>query len=102
MLVDQDLWIVVSLNKPSGMKKEDWLLADQKAKGLIRLCLANSVMLNIHEEKTAHSLWKKLGDIYQGKSLVNKILLRKKLYSLKMDEGMVVVDHLNMFNMVIS
>ena len=75
---------------------------DWKARGLIRLSLADSILLNVHEEKTAHSLWKKLGDIHQGKSLVNKIFLRKKLYSLKIDGGTTVADHLNSFNMVIA
>ena len=71
-------------------------------KGLIRLCLEHYVLLNIHEEKTTHSLWKKLGDIYQGKSLINKLFLRKKLYSLKMDDGRTMEDHLNVSNMVIA
>lgn len=102
MLVDRYLWIIVSSNKPLGMKQEDWDLADQNARGLIRLSLADSVMLNVREVKTAHSLRKKLGDIYQGKSLVNKLFLRKKLYSLKMDGGMSMVDHQNVVNMVIA
>jgi hypothetical protein len=60
------------------------------------------VFLNVHEEKTTTSLWKKLGDIYQDKSLVNKLFLSKKLYSLKMDEGASVADHLNAFNMILA
>lgn len=59
-------------------------------------------MLNVHEENTAHLLWNKLGDIYQGKSLVNKLFLRKKLYSLKMDARTPLADHLNAFNMVLA
>lgn len=46
-------------------------------------------------------MWKKLGDFYKGKSLVNKLFLRKKLYSLKISEGTFVEDHLNYFNMII-
>ena len=84
------------------MNQEDWDLADQKSKGLIRLFLADFVLLNVHEEKTTSSLWKRLGAIYQGKSLVNKLFLRKKLYSLKMKEGASVADHLNAFNMLIA
>lgn len=102
MLVDHDLWVVVSGQKPSCMKKEDWDFADRKDKGLIRLRIADSILLNVHEGNTACLLWKKLGDIYQGKSLVNKLSLRKKLYSLKMDGGMSVADHLNAFNMVLA
>lgn len=84
------------------MKQEDWDVTDRKAKGMIRLCLADSIMLNVHEEKTTTSLWNKLGDIYQGESLVNNLFLRKKLYSLKMDEGTLVADHLNTFNMIVA
>lgn len=65
LLVDRDLWgAVIATAKPSGMRQEDWDLGDRKARGLIRLCLADSVLLNVHEEKTANLLWKKLGDIY--------------------------------------
>ena len=102
MLLDRDLWTTVSGNKPSGMKQEDWNLVDQKARGMIWLSLVDYVLLNIYEEKTSHSLWKKLEDIYQVKSLVNKIYLRKKLYSLKMDEGSTMENHLNAFNMEIA
>lgn len=47
LLVDRDLWVALSGSKPSGMKQEDWDLAYRKAKGLIRLCLADSVLLNV-------------------------------------------------------
>ena len=64
MMVDRDLWIVVSGNNPLGIKQEDWVSIDRKSKGLIRLCLVDFVVLNVHEEKIVDSLWKKLGDIY--------------------------------------
>jgi len=102
LLVDHELWDVVSSTRPATISQDDWDTMDWKAKGLIRLCLVDSVLLNVHEEKTAKSLWKKLGDIYQGKSLVNKLFLRKKLYSLKMEEGASITDHLNLFNMIIA
>ena len=69
---------------------------------MIRPYLVDFVLLSIHEEKITTSLWKNLGDIYQGKSLVNKLFLRKKLYSLRMDKGGFVADHLNAFNMLIA
>lgn len=102
MLIDQDLWVVMFGNKPLGVKQEDWGLEVQKGKEIIRPSLENSILLIIHKEKTTYSLWKKLGDIYQGKSLVNRLFLRNKLYSLNMDEGMTMQDHLNSFNVVIA
>lgn len=58
LLEDFDLWEVASLDmKTTMISQEDWELKDQKAKGLIRLCLADLVLLNVHDEKATNSLW---------------------------------------------
>eukprot|EP00253_Pinus_taeda_P009077 PITA_09077 len=44
------------------------------------------------------ALWDTLGTLYQSKSLVNKLFLRKKLYNLRMKDGDSVTEHLNAFN----
>jgi hypothetical protein len=75
---------------------------DRKAKSTIRLCLSDSVLLNVSEEATAKYLWEKLGKLYQSKSLVNELFLRKKLYNLRMRDGDSVAEHLNAFNTVVS
>jgi hypothetical protein len=56
----------------------------------------------VSEEATTKDLWDKLGKLYQYKSLVNKIFLRKKLYNLRMRDGDSVAEHLNAFNTVVS
>eukprot|EP00253_Pinus_taeda_P004569 PITA_04569 len=53
-------------------------------------------------EATAKALWDKLGTLYQSKSLVNKLFLRKKLYNLRMKDGDSLIEHLNAFNTVVS
>jgi hypothetical protein len=53
-------------------------------------------------EATTKELWDKLGNLYQSKSLVNKLFLRKKLYNLRMRDGDSVTEHLNAFNTVVS
>jgi hypothetical protein len=75
---------------------------DRKAKSTIRLCLSDSVLLNVSEEATTKDLWEKLGKLYQSKSMVNKLFLRKKLYNLRMRDGDSVKKHLNAFNNVVS
>ena len=90
LLIDRDLWDAVDANvqRPSDpTTAAQYDVMDRKAKGLIRLCLADSVLINVHEENSAKKLWTKLGEMYQVKSLLNQIFLRKKLYSLKMEEG---------------
>jgi hypothetical protein len=56
----------------------------------------------VSEEATAKDLWDKLGNLYQSKSLVNKLFLRKKLYNLRMRYGDSVAENLNAFNTVVS
>ena len=74
MLVDKDQWIVVDLGtKPTTMSVENWKKLDQKEKSIIRLCVSNSVLLNVSGEAMEKDLWDKLGTLYQSMSLVNKL-----------------------------
>ena len=84
------------------MSDEDWKKLDRKAKSTIRLCVSDSVFLNVSGEATMKNLWEKLGTLYQSKALVNKFFLRKKLYNLRMKDGDSVTEHLNAFNTVVS
>ena len=65
-------------------------------------CVSDSVLLNVLGEDTTKALWDKLGTLYQSKSLVNKPVLRKKLYKLRMKDGDSVTEHMNAFNTVVS
>ena len=103
LLVDKDQWIEVDPGTaPTGTSTDDWKKTDRKAKSTIRLCLSDSVLLNVSEEATTKDLWENLGKLYQSKSLVNKLFLRKKLYNLRMRDGDSVAEHLNAFNTVVS
>jgi hypothetical protein len=81
------------------MSKEDWEKLDRNT---IRFSLADLVLLNVLGESIAKELWDKLGNLYQSKSLVNKLFLRKKLYHLRMEYGDSVTEHLNAFNTLVS
>jgi hypothetical protein len=123
LLVDKEQWIVVDPGTPStstqatgtqptstqttstpptGMSKEDWEKLDRRARSTIRLCLTDSVLLNVSGESTAKELWDKLENLYQSMSLVNKLFFRKKLYHLRMEDGDFVTEHLNVFNTLVS
>ena len=76
LLVDKEQWAVVDPGtKPTGVSTEDWEKLDRKARSTIRLCLSDSVLLNISGEDSAKKLWEKLGNLYQSKSQVNKLFL---------------------------
>jgi hypothetical protein len=74
----------------------------ERERSMIQLCLANLVFLNVSGEDSAKKPWDKLGILYQSKSLVNKLLLIKKPYLLRISEGGSIVENLNAFNTMIS
>ena len=44
-----------------GVSDEEWKKLDRKEKSTIRLCVLDSVLLNVSGEATAKALWDKLG-----------------------------------------
>ena len=60
------------------------------------------MLLNVSGESIAKELWNNLGNLYQSKSLVNKLFLQKKLYHIRMEDGDFVTEHLNSFNTLVS
>jgi hypothetical protein len=103
LLVDRYQWIMVDLGtEPTGTSTYEWKKLDRKSKSTIRLCLSDSVLLNVLEEATTKDLWEKLGKLYHSNSLVNKLFLRKKMYNLRMRDGDSVAENLNAFNTVVS
>ena len=79
LLVDKDQWIAVDPGtKPIRVSDEEWKKLDRKGKSIIRLCVSDSVLLNVSGEATAEALWDKSGTLYQSKSLVDTLFLRKK------------------------
>ena len=83
LLVNKEQWIVVdpdthpigtystrrkftgtqtTSTQPTGMSKEDWEKLDRRERSTIRLCLADSVLLNVSGESTTKELWDKLGN----------------------------------------
>jgi hypothetical protein len=60
------------------------------------------VLLNVSGESTTKELGDNLGNLYQSKSLVNKMFLQKKFYHLRLEDGDFVTEHLNAFNTLVS
>lgn len=84
LLEEIDQWIVVNKEEnPDTMTDEDWNKSNKKAHSTIRLILSDSVLLNVSNESIAHKLWNRIGEIYQMKSLINKLFMKRKLYFLK-------------------
>jgi len=69
---------------------------------VIRLTLAKKVALNIVNKKTTASLMKALSDMYEKSSAANKVYLMRRLFNLKMGEGIFVTDHINEFKNILA
>lgn len=86
----------------SSMSKEDWEELDLKAASTIRLCLAKNVLANVQGTSTAAELWKRLEELYQGKGISNRLLLKEQFHTLRMDEGTKISDYLSTLNGIVS
>jgi hypothetical protein len=76
LLVDREQWeIVYPSTIMSGMSREEREKLERREKSMIRLRLADSVLLNVSSEDSTKKLWDKLGSLYQMKSLVKVVPL---------------------------
>ncbi|GJU24648.1 transposable element [Tanacetum coccineum] len=74
---------------------------DEKAHSTILLSLSDEVLYEVADEETAAGVWKKLEKLYMTKSLTNKLLLKQRLFSLRMKEGSALKDHLDALNLIL-
>jgi hypothetical protein len=87
--------------KSVTMNDDEWEDLDVRDLNAIWLCLVDDVLINNNGEETKACLWSTMERLYMMKSLMNQIYLKRHLYTLKMKEGMKIIDHLNVFNTLI-
>jgi gag-polypeptide of LTR copia-type len=75
---------------------------DGKALSTIQLCLSNSTLQEILSEKTAKGLWEKLENIFMKKSLTNRLRLKLRLYTLRMEESTSISNHITEFTSILN
>ncbi|KAJ4708888.1 Retrovirus-related Pol polyprotein from transposon TNT 1-94 [Melia azedarach] len=72
-----------------------------KAHSVIVLSLGDKVLREVSKQKTAAKLWTKLESLYMKKSLANKLYRKRRLYTLAVEEGTSLDEHLDMSNKII-
>ncbi|KAJ4715843.1 Retrovirus-related Pol polyprotein from transposon TNT 1-94 [Melia azedarach] len=100
LLKQQGLWAPLA-RKPADPITAEMAVLEEKAHSTIMLCLADDIITEVAEEETAQGLWVKLEGLYMTKSLTNKLLLKQRLFSLRMQEGMPLRDHLDQLNTIL-
>ena len=101
LLRQQGLAKILDGKMPSTSSKEERAKLEEKAHNLILLSLSDGVLREVADEETAVELWKKLESLYMKKSLTNCLFLKQRLYTLRMQEGMPLCDHLDEFNKIL-
>ena len=71
-----------------------------KAHSTILLSLGDEVLRKVFEETKVFAIWSKLESLYMKRSLENRLYLKKKLYTLQMEEGKDMRKHLDEFNKI--
>lgn len=88
--------------RPAELTDKAWNDMDGNAMANFHLTLGDNVLSSIEEKKTAKEIWDHLTKLYEGKSLHNKIFLKRKLYTLRMMESTSMTEHLNILNTLFS
>jgi transposase InsO family protein len=63
---------------------EKWLKDDAKARAVIGLTLSDEHLEHVSDCKTAAEMWSAVIDLFQRKTLLNKLACRRRFYSAKM------------------
>ena len=100
LLKQQGLWSPLTKKKSDSVDEESMSL-EEKAHSTIMLCLADDVITEVAGEETAAGLWVKLESLYMTKSLTNKLLLKQRLFGLRMQEGTPLREHLDQLNTIL-
>nr|GFD01836.1 retrovirus-related Pol polyprotein from transposon TNT 1-94 [Tanacetum cinerariifolium] len=73
----------------------------KKTYSTLILCLGDRVLREVTKETTAAEIWTKLTSLYMTKSLVNRLYLKKKLYTYYVSPGTKLGNHIDEFNKLI-
>lgn len=87
LLLEHDLKDCIENTKyPKLIDKNDGnaIKKDNKAKNLLIQCMHDSQLTVVRNKPTAYSMWQALCNMYEKKGLCGKIMLKRKLLSMKM------------------
>lgn len=74
----------------------------KKARNTIVLSLSDQVLRKVVKEKSAAEIWLKLEQVFITKTLPNRIYLKQKFYSFKMNENKSIDHNIDEFTKLVS
>ncbi|KAH9751081.1 hypothetical protein KPL71_014143 [Citrus sinensis] len=88
--------------RPMEINDDKWNEIDGNAISDLHLALADEVLSSVAEKNIEKEIWDTLKKLYDGKSLHNKIFLKRKLYTLRTTESTMVADYVNALKTLFS
>ena len=82
-------------------KKEEQDILNKAQSSLI-LSLGDRALREVSRETSDAAIWKKLESLYMTKFLANRLYLKLRFYSFKMQEGRSIEDQMDEFNKIID
>lgn len=76
-------------------RKHEWKKRDAKAKAIIGLTLSDDHLDHVRGLATAADMWDALVNVFQRRTLLNKLNARRNFYSAKMNDGERVLVYIN-------
>ena len=101
ILCQQELDVTLE-EKPDKMDENEWIKINRQACGTIRLCLTKDQKYSIMREISAKKLWETLEEKCMKKNLENRLYMKKKLYRFTYAPNMLMNDHVNSFNKILT
>ena len=84
-----------------GLTDGQLAVMEEKAHSTILLSLDDHIITEVADQATAAEFWMKLESLYMTKSLTNKLLLKQRLFSLRMQSDSPLREHLKKLNSIL-
>ena len=99
LLKQQQIWRPlasksITAGSEDGLTDGQLVVIEEKAHSTILLSFDDHIITEVADQATAAELWMKLESSYMTKSLNNKLLLKQRLFSLRMESGTPLREHL--------
>ena len=91
VLIDKDLWDIVASDEVG----EDDKTKDRKALATICLSVKDTELVHVQSCKTSAEAWQKLAEVYETKGLARKLYLRRRFFTIQLNEGQGMQEHIN-------
>jgi hypothetical protein len=101
VMAEKELWDIVDGSEEPPQSTTDpgvmqaYLRREKKAFAILALNLSDSQLAHIRSCKTPREAWAKLCNIHEAKSLANILFLRRKFFTIKMEEEDDMLAHIN-------